>query len=431
MIFLWSETKLAMYIEKYLSEMGIPNKVNKLERDLDVVNNTIEQDRASVGNIEIYLSKYSRETNNTIGSLKNLVNDIKNENNNKHQIVPMDSDELQKLIYAEIAAFSKQVYGKLDTFGQRITTLEQKGERKQSQIDISALVNSIQADYTQIISKNIEENNKSLELRFQDINNQYLNQLKAVLLRHEDELKHQCSSNSDLSGNETITQLIRNFEEEQKKNIALTELVNKQSEGIKALTKKIEQLTRDIEELKTEKKEQKVSLYFDEDTDSNTSKILMLIHQAKSLKQTLLDKGMLLDDVYVKLVDNLLDKLNKMSAKNLEKNYAADKLANEMVKIFRQTIAKGMIQEKVKDIFSQYMENCGIRKLDWSIGKKMTNDDYEYLEEPIMYEEVLDAKKVGTIVDIIQDTYVIDYYEDNEKYEAIIPGVYRIGKNIK
>lgn len=431
MIFWWSETRLAKFIENCLSEIRIPNKVNSIENDLEMLNSAIEQDRNSIGNIEKYLKKYSQEISDSFVSINKIIDEIKKENTSNYQNVLIDTDELKKLVYSQISALSNEVNGNLNVLEQKIAKLESIEEGKQSSIDIEALVNSIRTEYINVIAKNIAENNSAVELRFQEASSS-ISRINEVVSRHESGIKQLMASKSN-SESELYAQLVKDFKEEQEKNKFLTELVNKQSEGITALTQKVEQLTKDIEKLNrgTEKQQKKISLFFDEDNNSNICKILMLIDRANVLKQELLDRGMSEDDVYMKLVDNLLDKLIKLSTKNSEKSYGSDKLANEIVKILKQTIVKGMNQERIKDVFTKYMETCGIRKLDWSIGKKMTNDDYEYLEEPIMYEEVQEYNKVGTIVGILQDTYVIDYIEDTEKYEAIIPGIYRIGKAIK
>ena len=245
-------------------------------------------------------------------------------------------------------------------------------------------------------------------------------------------------------GMQEFARVIKDFEGEKQKTAKLTKIVQKQSAEIELLSKKVEELENQVavlnsklvsstnestgsDEIPTSAK----LLTFDDDVNANKCKLMKLIENAELLKKRLVYDGIALENVYVKLVENMIDKLNKLSNKNTEKSYAADKLANETVRIFRQTVVKGMGQEKIKDYFLQYMDECGIRKLEWSVGRKITNDDYEYLEEPIMYKEVQDEKLIGIIIEIIQDAYVIDYYDDEEKYEAIIPGVYRICKGIK
>lgn len=269
-------------------------------------------------------------------------------------------------------------------------------------------------------------------------------QVNSVLLAHENEMKRLNDEIRNKTTDDVFARVLKDYEDEKQKTAKLTEIVQKQSEGIASLSQMVEELRSQVAVLNSKLASSTNGniasdeipspanfLVFNDDVNANKCKLMMLIEHAELLKKSLVNDGMALEDVYVKLVQNMLDKLNKLSSKNAEKQYAADKLANETVKILRQTIVKGMTQEKLKDHFLQYMNECGIRKLAWSVGRKITNDDYEYLEEPIVYEEVSDERLIGTITEIIQDTYVIDYYDDDDKYEAIIPGQYRIGKGAK
>ena len=121
-------------------------------------------------------------------------------------------------------------------------------------------------------------------------------------------------------------------------------------------------------------------------------------------------------------------KIEKIIAKNQNGEMEPEKIAYECVKIYKQTIVQAMSQKKLKDILEEYMKNCKFQKLDWNVGKQLENDDYEYLEEPILYEDVGEKELDCTIRSIKQDTYIIKYVEDGEELEAIIPGIYCLGK---
>lgn len=154
---------------------------------------------------------------------------------------------------------------------------------------------------------------------------------------------------------------------------------------------------------------------------------IMRSHELREQMQAMFE-GKEEGDIYLKLLDKCIRKLESLMEKNKERTFEADKLANESAKIFKQTIAKAMSQEKLKDSLDRYMAACGIRKLNWCVGKALENEDYDYLEEPILYDEVSDPGQNNTITEIRQDTYIIDYREDDSRYEAVIPGIYSIGK---
>lgn len=177
--------------------------------------------------------------------------------------------------------------------------------------------------------------------------------------------------------------------------------------------------------------EQKFLNYvFSDDSAENMNILNNYISQSHKLREQMqvLFEGREEGDIYLKLFDKCIRKLESLVEKNKERFYEADKLANESAKIFKQTIAKAMSQKQLRERLDQYMKACGIRKLDWRIGKVLENDDYGYLEEPILYDEVSDPKLNNTITEIRQDTYLIDYREDDRQYEAVIPGIYSIGR---
>lgn len=169
---------------------------------------------------------------------------------------------------------------------------------------------------------------------------------------------------------------------------------------------------------------------FSDDPAENTNILNNYISQSYKLREQMqvLFEGREEGDIYLKLFDKCIRKLETLVEKNKERFYEADKLANESAKIFKQTISKAMSQEQLRERLDQYMKACGIRKLDWRVGKVLENDDYGYLEEPILYDEVPDPKLNNTITEIRQDTYLIDYKEDDRQYEAVIPGIYSIGR---
>lgn len=132
-------------------------------------------------------------------------------------------------------------------------------------------------------------------------------------------------------------------------------------------------------------------------------------------------------DICIRLVDKCIDKLDKLQSKNEKSKLEPDCLANECAKILRQTIIKILSKKKLAKTLDNYFENCHVRKVRWFVGKKLEDEDYDYLDEPVLYEEVEDETKKNTICKIIQDGYIIDYIEDDIPYEVVIPGIYCVG----
>ena len=52
-------------------------------------------------------------------------------------------------------------------------------------------------------------------------------------------------------------------------------------------------------------------------------------------------------------------------------------------------------------------------------------------ETMISYQETKDIRLDQCILHIDQDAYAIDFADDSEVYEAIIPGIYKVGKYVK
>jgi hypothetical protein len=171
-------------------------------------------------------------------------------------------------------------------------------------------------------------------------------------------------------------------------------------------------------------------LTFTDDFQNNQELLQNMIEQTKLLRARITERyhDQKDFDIYLKLVDKCIEKLERISEKNQDHATEAEKLANDCVKAFKQTVVKAMSQEKLRDVMREYMAKCNFRKLDWKVGKTLTNDDYDYLEEPVLYVDVEDKSMDDSICDIKQDTYIIDYIEDDEKYEAVIPGIYCIGR---
>lgn len=236
-----------------------------------------------------------------------------------------------------------------------------------------------------------------------------------------------------------ILSLKKELNEEKESNAKLLKMVKKQEADIL----KLEALVREIQDKILYQKQESnepvvediskpvsIIVIFSDNIEKNKKALNCFIVQTQKLREEvekLFDNSEALE-LYLKLIDKCLKKFESLSEKFLEKQYSSDKLANESAKILKQTIVRAMSQEVLKSYMDKYMKACGVRKLNWKIGKQIADEDYDYIDEPIFYDNISDISLNNTITAIIQDTFIIDYQEDNNQYEAVIPGIYKIGK---
>ena len=450
MIFWWSESRLEKFLANFLEQEHIREKIYNLNGKIDSLHNSVNENKRNIQELGKLFNENREETSDAIEKINRSMSSIQNSSSSMQGTFQVDMDELMDVIDKKVNLLSKdyiQYVNKAISENNKVEGDKWHQSLKESEKLLETEVETIVKRYIQSLSsskKNQSLDKNEIVSELTEIINNIVTQNNAqtnrVLIEYDNELKRLSTEIKKQTNNEFLNTLVKGYEDEKKKNSELSEIVRKQSEGIANLSETIEDLKGQLEKLKEKLDSNDVnistssvrkSLFFDEDNNENKCKLLSLLDHAKLLKNKLCEMGIDSADVYLKLVDNLIDKLDKLIVKNSEKQYTADKIANDIVKILRQTIIKGLTQEKVKEEFIQYLDECGIRRIGWNVGRKLSNDDYEYLEEPIMYEDVIDDNKAGTILEIVQDTYIIDYLEDDEKYEAIIPGLYRIGKSIK
>lgn len=241
------------------------------------------------------------------------------------------------------------------------------------------------------------------------------------------------------------------LQRESRKNAELENIVNSQKSDIKFLTETVASMKANMDRLSAyvvkpvdhspeqsgkyeDAKEVSAEpmrqyLVFTDDCERNEGFLRKIVEQTKLLRAAIVNMYDSQDvDVYLKLTDKCITKMGQIIDRNQDGGIDPEKVAHDCVKVLKQTVVKAMSQEKLKNVLNEYMAGCHFRKLDWKVGKKLYDDDYEYLEEPILYEDVDKKELDGTILGIRQDTFIIEYMEDDEKYEAIIPGIYCIGK---
>ncbi len=173
-----------------------------------------------------------------------------------------------------------------------------------------------------------------------------------------------------------------------------------------------------------------LSPVFTEDFSENKQALAKCMIQCTKLGQTLeqacgTDESL---NIYRRLLDKCQKKLESLSKKMDEKRYDPEKLASEVVKVFGQSVVKGLSQESVSGLMGDFLAACGLRKIRFKPGQKLTDRDYEYVDDLIFYEEVDKEAMNNCIIAIRQDAYVLDYTDENGPGEAVIPGSYKIGK---
>ncbi len=166
------------------------------------------------------------------------------------------------------------------------------------------------------------------------------------------------------------------------------------------------------------------------DREENKRKLAESIFQCGELKK-ILEQNYGMDrsfDIYHKLLEKCQKKLSDLLRKVDEKDYDSEKLAGEMVKLLKQTMIKALSQEAVRDLVDGFLIKCGLRKIEFKNGDKLNDKDYDYIDDLVLYEEVDDITRDNRILEIKQDAYVLDYMDEYGEAEAVIPGIYKIGR---
>lgn len=172
------------------------------------------------------------------------------------------------------------------------------------------------------------------------------------------------------------------------------------------------------------------TILLNEDINSNEKVLNRFIEQGYELKYSIETTIKNSEDKenYIKLINKSITQFETLLVKFNNNSYDSGVLANKIQKILKQTIIKGISQIELKKSIITYMQKCGVRQLNWKVGKKLEDEDYEYIDEPIIQDKVTSPLQNNTITAIEQEAFIIDYLEDNKSYEVIIPGRYHVGK---
>lgn len=188
-----------------------------------------------------------------------------------------------------------------------------------------------------------------------------------------------------------------------------------------------------IEEKKKEQEPEEVQMtpVFSEDGAHNKYALEQFMLQCTKLKETyeaqLGRKGTTL--VYFEMVEKCQGLFEALLRGMQEKKMTPAQLASQTVKILRQTLIHALSQKTVKSMVEVFLWNCSVRKIEWEQGRKLSKQDEDYIDaRHLSYQKTNDIRIDKCIAQIEQDAYAIDFEQEGEMYEVIIPGIYKVWK---
>lgn len=164
------------------------------------------------------------------------------------------------------------------------------------------------------------------------------------------------------------------------------------------------------------------TLMISEDVNNNEVVINNFIEKAIELKATIMSKSN--NEIHEKLLNKCI---NKFEALRNKTSMYPDKLANKVAKVLDTTVCKLLSISECKEDVLNFVKACGVKVLDWEIGRKLSDADFEYIDENILTEGVNDPELDDTLVKVNQEGLIVEYIEDGEVYEVIIGAVCTIG----
>lgn len=132
---------------------------------------------------------------------------------------------------------------------------------------------------------------------------------------------------------------------------------------------------------------------------------------------------------YFEMVEKCQGQFEAMLRSMQEKNMTPAQLASQTVKILRQTLVRSLSQKTVKSMVEVFLWNCSVRKIEWEAGRRLSQQDGDYIDaRHVSYQKTNDKRIDQCISRIERDAYAVDFEQEGEMYEAIIPGIYKIWK---
>lgn len=169
---------------------------------------------------------------------------------------------------------------------------------------------------------------------------------------------------------------------------------------------------------------------FQEEEEKNQRSIRQILFQCSLLRKEWEERyGSAAElEVYFKIIDKCSKKFSDLAAKMQNKEYDSEQLAVETVKILKQTVVKALAKEEIRPDVEHFLEKCMLQKVKLVPGQELSDEDYEYVDEMVFYKDVHDKNQHNRIIEVIQDAFTVRYVQDGDEYEAVIPGIYRLGR---
>lgn len=169
-------------------------------------------------------------------------------------------------------------------------------------------------------------------------------------------------------------------------------------------------------------------LCFDDDSESNKNKVLKIMDNIDELRKDYSHEleNVAANEIYFKTIDKLNSQMNRIID---NKRFSPDKLVSDITKYFTQTIIKNYSNALLVEAIDNFFERCNFKKVELQIGKKLEDEDFEYIGSNAMKVNVSDKSKHNTIIEKKHDAFEFRCYdmEEEEYYTKIIPGEYAIG----
>lgn len=345
--------------------------------------------------IRIIVRKEISNYKKTIGS-ERVVNEYKSGNENY-----ISRDEVEHLVNHILKIVDSKVGTKI----------------KENNIDIEKLVEDIIDKKLRKISTN------NIDLRFKQLENQLQNEINKnnKLIQ---EIIIQRRQINDLNNRVTdLENLIKNIPKNPYES-------KKQTEYENTVVNK-EESPQNIE-VQEKKVKPEIKPLFTLEDSLNKKVISKFIIEADTLKNTIIENigNNEESSSYIKLVDMCKEKLISLQKKMTEKLFLPDKIASQLGRILKNTVIKGISHKKISTFIEKYLSNCNVRKISFNIGYKLKDEDYEYIEECVIYQDVNDKNLDNCILKKERDAYVIVYEDEGGLFEIIIPGIYILGRYV-
>lgn len=172
----------------------------------------------------------------------------------------------------------------------------------------------------------------------------------------------------------------------------------------------------------------KIPLRFDDNETENMKRLNMILNNARRLKNDYTETlGSIKDnEIYFKTINSFISKTEAFINKGV---LSPVKIAKEIVKNLSTTLIKNYANQKLKNVLDDFMTSCNFNLIELPVGKKIEDDDLDYISDNCYKIDVSNRDMHNTIIEKRHDAFVFECYdsEEEEFYQKIIPGEYAIG----